>query len=167
MCKLTIKEQLLKAGLYESEIDTHESDLYVKVNDISTKFVDNYEFKKNVTTFKDEIEHKLWYEIPFEYNQEDYFIKSEYSSFYKIFKYPVSFEIFKKDLLKYFTLEDSKKILSKLEKQIANREKAVLETYDSMKMKGTCILNIYSNDNKHGFGIDARVKEKTLGEIVC
>ena len=69
--------------------------------------------------------------------------------------------------LSSFTLEDSKKILSKLEKQIANREKAVLETYDSMKMEGTTILNIYSNDNEHGFGIDARIKEKTLGEIVC
>lgn len=163
----TLKEILINAGIKESEIDNYCSDLYVKVTDISKKVINSYEYKQQVTTFTDNIEHKLWYDIPFGYTNEDYFIKHEYNSFYKIFKLPVSFDIFKKDLLKYFTLEDNKKILTKLEKVIANREKEILNNYDSMEMEGTTILNIYSKDNEHGFGIDARISEGTFGEIVC
>ena len=48
------------------DIDTHESDLYVLKNEISTYFVKNiYEFPENVTTFKDNIDGNIWYEIPF------------------------------------------------------------------------------------------------------
>ncbi len=64
---MTIKEQLIQLGMKPEEIDNHCSDLYVKKNAISEKFVAEYEFKQNVKTFTDEIEHKIWYEIPFAY----------------------------------------------------------------------------------------------------
>jgi hypothetical protein len=50
------------------EIDSqHEngSDLYLKVTPVSTALIKQYDFKKNVTTFVDAINHELWYEIPF------------------------------------------------------------------------------------------------------
>lgn len=153
----TLKEILINAGIKESEIDNHCSDLYVKVTEISKKVIDSYEYKQNVTTFTDEIEHKLWYDVAFAY-PEYYFLEKE--------NLTVPYK-FKKDLLEQFSLENSKKILTKLEKVIANREKEILNNYDSMEMEGTTILNIYSKDNEHGFGIDARMNEKTFGEIVC
>ena len=65
----TIKEILLEMGMEENEIDNHCSDLYVKKNDISTSFVNEYEFKQNVTTFRDQIEGQIWYDIPFAYSE--------------------------------------------------------------------------------------------------
>lgn len=52
------------------DIDHHSfgSDLYLRVNDISKKLVEEYEFKQNVKTFKDNIDHVLWYDIPFAYD---------------------------------------------------------------------------------------------------
>ena len=50
------------------EIDSqHElgSDLYLKVTPISTTLIRQYDFKSQVTTFIDNIEHTLWYDIPF------------------------------------------------------------------------------------------------------
>ena len=50
------------------EIDSqHEigSDLYLKVTPVSTALIKQYDFRKNVTTFVDAINHELWYEIPF------------------------------------------------------------------------------------------------------
>jgi hypothetical protein len=50
------------------EIDSqHEngSDLFLKVTPVSTALIEQYDFKKNVTTFVDTINHELWYEIPF------------------------------------------------------------------------------------------------------
>ncbi len=50
------------------EIDSqHEvgSDLYLKVTPVSTALIKQYDFKKNVMTFVDAINHELWYEIPF------------------------------------------------------------------------------------------------------
>lgn len=49
----------------ENEIDHHESDLYLKVNENSKKLIEEYDFKENVTTFIDEIDDELWYDIPF------------------------------------------------------------------------------------------------------
>lgn len=68
---MTIKKELLKLGIQENEIDSHCSDLYVKKNEISEKFINEYEYKQNVTTFTDNIEGKIWYEIPFA--NEEYF----------------------------------------------------------------------------------------------
>lgn len=50
------------------EIDNqHElgSDLYLKVTSISKALIQQYDFKEQVTTFFDNIEHTLWYDIPF------------------------------------------------------------------------------------------------------
>ena len=67
---MTIKEQLLELGMKESEISNHESDLYILKNEISDQFVQQYEFKQNVTVFRSEIDGLLWYEIPFGYMPE-------------------------------------------------------------------------------------------------
>ena len=65
----TIREQLLELGMKQEEIDNHCSDLYVLKNFISDKFVSEYEFKSIVTTFRSELDKKLWYEIPFAYTE--------------------------------------------------------------------------------------------------
>lgn len=52
------------------EIDHHESDLYLKKNEVSDKLISNYKFKNNVTIFRDQIDGVLWYEIPFAYHRE-------------------------------------------------------------------------------------------------
>lgn len=71
---MTTKERLIQLGMKENEIDSHCSDLYVKVNSISKKFVESeYQFPKNVTTFIDNIDHVRWYDIPFAY--EEYYTK--------------------------------------------------------------------------------------------
>lgn len=59
-----IYEQLQAAGC---EMDSHESDLYVKVTPESTAIVDSYQFKSNVTTFTSQIDGERWYDIPFAY----------------------------------------------------------------------------------------------------
>lgn len=49
------------------EIDHYATDLYLKVNENSNDLVNRFEYKQNVTKFRDEINHELWYEIPFVY----------------------------------------------------------------------------------------------------
>ena len=46
-------------------------DLYLKVTPVSKELVDQYEFKCNVTTFVDQIDHTLWYDIPFAYYHKE------------------------------------------------------------------------------------------------
>ncbi len=41
------------------------SDLFLRVTPESQKLVDQYEYKGNVTKFRDQIDHVLWYNIPF------------------------------------------------------------------------------------------------------
>lgn len=41
------------------------SDLYLKVTPVSTALISQYDFKENVTKFRDNINHEPWYEIPF------------------------------------------------------------------------------------------------------
>jgi hypothetical protein len=55
------------SNLPARDIDHHRSDLYLRVTPASTVLVNEYEFKNQVTTFKDNIEHVLWYDIPFAY----------------------------------------------------------------------------------------------------
>lgn len=45
----------------------HESDLYIPVNEQTQPLIKEYEFASNVTTFKNNIDGKLWYDIPFAY----------------------------------------------------------------------------------------------------
>ena len=58
------------ALMEKKDIDNHCSDLYLRKNEISTKLVNEYEFKQNVTTFRDQIDNDIWYEIPFAYEGE-------------------------------------------------------------------------------------------------
>lgn len=51
------------------DIDHHESDLYLRVNEISRGIVARMESKSLVSTFIDNIEGKLWYELPFLYHE--------------------------------------------------------------------------------------------------
>ena len=71
--KLTMKElydKIIKE-VPKEHIDHHYSDLYVKVTPISTDLIARYENKFMVSKFIDNIEHKLWYEIPFGYCDYD------------------------------------------------------------------------------------------------
>ncbi len=61
----TIYEEVKKANL---KTDHHCSDLYIPVNDVSKAIIDNYKNKSNVTTFTDNIDGELWYDIPFAYD---------------------------------------------------------------------------------------------------
>ena len=59
---------LARQQMKPEEIDSmHElgSDLYLKVTPVSTALIKQYDFKKNVTKFRDNINHEPWYEIPF------------------------------------------------------------------------------------------------------
>lgn len=49
------------------EIDHWQSDLYLKKTPVSDKLVADYEWKNQVTVFRDNIDNELWYEIPFAY----------------------------------------------------------------------------------------------------
>lgn len=61
-----IYKQAIKK-MSEKDIDHYNSDLYLRVNSISKKLIKEYNFKENVETFVDEIDHELWYDIPFAY----------------------------------------------------------------------------------------------------
>ena len=68
---MTNRETLLSLGMKPEEIDTHYSDLYVLKNDISTKFVNGLyvDQKRNVITFVSQIDKKVWYDMPFMYEE--------------------------------------------------------------------------------------------------
>lgn len=59
------------AKIPPEHIDHHESDLYLKITPATTEIINNYQYKGNVTKFIDNIDHELWYEIPFTYYKED------------------------------------------------------------------------------------------------
>jgi len=60
-----IYQELLDAGV---KLDHHESDLYAEKTPVSERIVRDYQFKSNVKVFRDQIEHNLWYDIPFAYS---------------------------------------------------------------------------------------------------
>ena len=66
----TIKQQLLIAGMKKNQLDNHSSDLYVLKNEVSEKWLQSYEYKNQVTTFKSETDNEVYYEIPFAYMNE-------------------------------------------------------------------------------------------------
>ena len=49
------------------DIAHHCSDLYLRVTPASTALIEKYDFRQNVTTFIDQIDRVLWYEVPFAY----------------------------------------------------------------------------------------------------
>ena len=57
------RETLLSLGMKEEELDNHYSDLYVLKNDISTKFVKEYNGRSTVSTFVSQIDKKVWYKL--------------------------------------------------------------------------------------------------------
>lgn len=48
-----------------SEISNHESDLYLKVTQVSEKLIAEYEFKKSVRMFFNQVDKCYWFDIPF------------------------------------------------------------------------------------------------------
>lgn len=62
---MSIYEQMKLANV---PLSHHESDLYAKVTPESRAIISTYEFKKNVTTFASQIDHDLWYDIPFAFD---------------------------------------------------------------------------------------------------
>ena len=62
----SIYNEMVEAGV---EISSHESDLYVPCNEITTEIISRYIHKCNVTTFNcyDEVGN-VWYDIPFAYD---------------------------------------------------------------------------------------------------
>lgn len=67
--KKTLLHQLLEAGMQRDQIDNWQSDLYVLKNDISESVLDKYEHKDIVTTFVSQLDNKLWYDIPFAFEE--------------------------------------------------------------------------------------------------
>ena len=47
---------------------SYHSDLYIPRNEETTKLVNDYKFKNNVTTFTNQVEGGIWYDIPFAYS---------------------------------------------------------------------------------------------------
>ncbi len=70
---MNIYDQLKAAG---AQIDNHESDLYVKADDVSRPIIEAARTKgdpaaKNATTFRNqrpEEKGQIWYDIPFAYS---------------------------------------------------------------------------------------------------
>jgi hypothetical protein len=58
----SIYQQMIEA---EVPVSGYQSDLYVPVNDTTTEILSHYEFRTNVTTFRNNIDGKMWYDIPF------------------------------------------------------------------------------------------------------
>lgn len=59
------------ANIPAAHIDHHASDLYLKVTPETTQIINQLESKSLLTTFTDNIDNELWYEIPFVYYEED------------------------------------------------------------------------------------------------
>lgn len=58
-------EAFKRLPLKDIDHASFSSDLYLRVTPESKKIVLNYRWHQNVTTFRDNIDHVLWYEIPF------------------------------------------------------------------------------------------------------
>mgnify|MGYP003475466893 FL=1 len=56
----------------KEEIDHHGNgngldDLYLKKTKLSKALVDHYQYRENVSTFRDQIDGNIWYDLPFLY----------------------------------------------------------------------------------------------------
>lgn len=54
-------------ALPAADIDHHGSDLYIKVTPASQALLNRFQYRHLVTTFIDNIDHVLWYDLPFCY----------------------------------------------------------------------------------------------------
>lgn len=66
-----IMKAVKAANIPAAHIDHHASDLYLKVTPETTRIINQLDNKSLLTTFTDNIDHELWYEIPFCYYEED------------------------------------------------------------------------------------------------
>ena len=64
----SIQKQLEALGV---KIDNHCTDLYFPVTEETKKVVNSYIYKRNVTTFKSQIDGTLWFDIPFAFELEN------------------------------------------------------------------------------------------------
>lgn len=62
----TIYAAAVKA-LPPQDIDHHGSDLYLKVTPESKALLEQFQYRHLVQTFTDNLEHVLWYDLPFCY----------------------------------------------------------------------------------------------------
>jgi len=62
--KVALWEQVKALGIPHA---SHETDLYIPVTEQTRKLIEAYEFKSNVTTFQNQVEGGLWFDIPFAY----------------------------------------------------------------------------------------------------
>ena len=49
-------------------IDNHYSDLYVRITNETSKIIEKYGFKNNVTRFRSNLTGQMWYDIPFAFD---------------------------------------------------------------------------------------------------
>lgn len=62
----TLYETLVKNGI---EVSNHYSDLYFERTPASVEILNKFElFKKNATTFKNQITGTYWYDVPFAFD---------------------------------------------------------------------------------------------------
>lgn len=59
--------EIAKHCLYEKKIDHHGSDLYIEKTPVSEFIVDRMKNKSLLSTFTDNIDGNVWYELPFCY----------------------------------------------------------------------------------------------------
>ena len=65
----SVYDRMVMAGV---EIDNHESDLYVPVNATTTKLLSFLpQTLKITTTFRNNIDGEMWYEIPFAFSKKN------------------------------------------------------------------------------------------------
>jgi hypothetical protein len=70
----TLKEQLKEnCNLNDSDFGRHETDLYVRKTDKVFNYLkNNYKFFRNIQQFKNQIDGKIWLDIPFAAWEEKY-----------------------------------------------------------------------------------------------
>lgn len=62
---VSIHERLKAAGV---PLDHHATDLYAMKTPVSTALIESYQFRDQVSEFKDQRHGGIWYEIPFAYD---------------------------------------------------------------------------------------------------
>jgi len=65
---INIYQEALKR-IPENDIDHHASDLYLRKTPETEKLIQEYKYKNLVSTFVDNIDHVVWYDIPFAYRK--------------------------------------------------------------------------------------------------
>lgn len=64
MTSSELYDAVVAAGI---QMYNHESDLYIPVTPATIDLIGEYEFSKNVTQFRSNIDDRMWFDIPFAY----------------------------------------------------------------------------------------------------